>query len=170
LLWALNERIFSDLLAYIDRILRGEGRPICLAQQIRIGSELLGLVLPCGRTTASRDAPPSCLITESLYCAISQGGVADVKEAHRQIAVGGDPRAGNRMRVIGSLFEPGEKYHSRVARSFEPVHRKSQDHVYSRLHRHVETGELEGFGMICLGQQDGRPLIARLTLCRGSPK
>jgi NTE family protein len=44
----------------------------------------------------------------------------------------------------------------RVAKSFEAVHRKSQDHVYSRLHRHVETGELDGFGMVYLGQQDHR--------------
>lgn len=44
----------------------------------------------------------------------------------------------------------------RVAKSFEAVHRKSQDHVYSRLHRHVEAGELGGFGMVYLGQQDHR--------------
>jgi NTE family protein len=45
---------------------------------------------------------------------------------------------------------------SRVVKSFEAVHRKSQDHVYSRLHRHVESGELSGFGMVYLGQQDHR--------------
>ncbi|MDA9456400.1 hypothetical protein XI00_19550 [Bradyrhizobium sp. CCBAU 21359] len=45
---------------------------------------------------------------------------------------------------------------SRVSKSFEAAHRKSQDHVYSRLHRHVETGDLEGFGMVYLGQQDRR--------------
>jgi NTE family protein len=44
----------------------------------------------------------------------------------------------------------------RVAKSFEAVHRKSQDHVYSRLHRYVETGELNGFAMVYLGQQDNR--------------
>jgi NTE family protein len=44
----------------------------------------------------------------------------------------------------------------RVAKSFEAVHRKSQDHVYARLHRHVETGELGGFAMVYLGQQDRR--------------
>ncbi|MBS0533099.1 MAG: patatin-like phospholipase family protein [Proteobacteria bacterium] len=44
----------------------------------------------------------------------------------------------------------------RVARSFEAVHRKAQDHVYGRLHRFVETGELRGFGMVYLGQQDVR--------------
>lgn len=44
----------------------------------------------------------------------------------------------------------------RVIKSFETVHRKSQDHVYSRLHRHVETGALSGFGMVYLGQQDDR--------------
>jgi NTE family protein len=44
----------------------------------------------------------------------------------------------------------------RVAKSFEAVHRKSQDHVYARLHRHVESGELSGFGMVYLGQQDHR--------------
>lgn len=43
---------------------------------------------------------------------------------------------------------------SRVAKSFEAVHRKSQDHIYSRLHRYVENGELSGFGMVYLGQQD----------------
>jgi NTE family protein len=45
---------------------------------------------------------------------------------------------------------------SRIVKSFETVHRKSQDHVYSRLHRHVESGELSGFGMVYLGQQDHR--------------
>jgi NTE family protein len=44
----------------------------------------------------------------------------------------------------------------RVTKSFEAVHRKAQDHVYSRLHRHVENGELSGFGMVYLGQQDHR--------------
>jgi NTE family protein len=44
----------------------------------------------------------------------------------------------------------------RVAKSFETVHRKSQDHVYARLHRCVETGELDGFAMVYLGQQDHR--------------
>ncbi|MCC8949125.1 patatin-like phospholipase family protein, partial [Bradyrhizobium sp. Arg62] len=45
---------------------------------------------------------------------------------------------------------------SRVRKSFEAVHRKNQDHVYSRLHRHVETGDLDGFAMVYLGQQDHR--------------
>ena len=59
---------------------------------------------------------------------------------------------------------------SRVAKSFEAVHRKSQDHVYSRLHRHVETGELDGFGMVYLGQQDHRlpyrpPDLVTATKC-----
>ena len=44
----------------------------------------------------------------------------------------------------------------RVTKSFEAVHRKTQDHVYSRLHRHVESGDLSGFGMVYLGQQDHR--------------
>lgn len=44
----------------------------------------------------------------------------------------------------------------RVARSFGAVHRKAQDSVYQRLHKYVETGELQGFGMIYLGQQDRR--------------
>jgi NTE family protein len=44
----------------------------------------------------------------------------------------------------------------RVAKSFEAVHRKAQDHVYSRLHRHVEIGTLSAFGMVYLGQQDFR--------------
>jgi NTE family protein len=42
----------------------------------------------------------------------------------------------------------------RVARSFEAVHRKVQDAVYQRLHKYAETGELGGFGMVYLGQQD----------------
>lgn len=44
----------------------------------------------------------------------------------------------------------------RVKRSFEAVHRKSQDAVYQRLHKFAATGELQGFGMIYLGQQDDR--------------
>ena len=45
---------------------------------------------------------------------------------------------------------------SRVRQSFETVHRKVQDSAYSRLHRYVKSGELKGFGMVYLGQIDGR--------------
>lgn len=44
----------------------------------------------------------------------------------------------------------------RVARSFEAVHRKAQDAVYQRLHKYVEVGDLRAFGMVYLGQQDGK--------------
>lgn len=44
----------------------------------------------------------------------------------------------------------------RVAQSFETVHRKVQDAAYGRLHRFVESGALQGFGMIYLGQMDER--------------
>lgn len=54
----------------------------------------------------------------------------------------------------------GEDYHywwqGRVSRSFSAVHRKAQDALYQRLHRLLETGELSGFGLIYLGQQDNR--------------
>jgi NTE family protein len=62
----------------------------------------------------------------------------------------------------------------RVTRSFDTVYRKAQDSVYSRLHRHVEVGELAGFGMVYLGQQDNRlpyvppDLVPRDTV-RGYP-
>lgn len=45
---------------------------------------------------------------------------------------------------------------SRVAQSFETVHRKVQDAAYSRLHEYVRSKELEGFGMVYLGQIDER--------------
>lgn len=45
---------------------------------------------------------------------------------------------------------------SRVVRSFEAVHRKAQDAVYQRLHKYAEAGDIKGFGMIYLGQQDRR--------------
>lgn len=45
---------------------------------------------------------------------------------------------------------------SRVNQSFKTVHRKVRDAAYERLHRHVETGALRGFGMIYLGQIDSR--------------
>jgi NTE family protein len=44
----------------------------------------------------------------------------------------------------------------RVMRSFETVHRKAQDSAYGRLHRYLETGELSGFVMVYLGQDDAR--------------
>jgi NTE family protein len=57
-------------------------------------------------------------------------------------------------------FEASEDRHywwiGRVKRSFEAVHRKAQDAVYQRLHKYVETGDLKGFGMIYLGQQDAK--------------
>ncbi len=45
---------------------------------------------------------------------------------------------------------------ARVKRSFQTVHRKAQDSAYSRLHRYIESGELAGFVMVYLGQDDGR--------------
>lgn len=44
----------------------------------------------------------------------------------------------------------------RVAQSFGAVHRKAQDAVYQRLHKYAASGEIEAFGMVYLGQQDGR--------------
>lgn len=45
---------------------------------------------------------------------------------------------------------------SRVMQSFDTVHRKVQDNTYARLHRYVESGQLKGFGMVYLGQDDRR--------------
>jgi NTE family protein len=45
---------------------------------------------------------------------------------------------------------------SRVKESFETVYRKVQDSAYSRLHCYVKSGELNGFGMVYLGQIDDR--------------
>jgi NTE family protein len=59
----------------------------------------------------------------------------------------------------GGQFEGEERHYwwlGRVARSFGAVHRKAQDAVYQRLHKYVEAGELDAFGMIYLGQQDNR--------------
>jgi NTE family protein len=44
----------------------------------------------------------------------------------------------------------------RVNQSFKTVHRKVQDAAYGRLHRFVDSGDLQGFGMIYLGQLDTR--------------
>lgn len=58
----------------------------------------------------------------------------------------------------GGQFDIAAAHHywwgSRVARSFEAVHRKTQDAAYQRLHKYAEVGDLEAFGMIYLGQQD----------------
>lgn len=60
----------------------------------------------------------------------------------------------------GGQFEGGAQRHywwlGRVAQSFAAVHRKAQDAVYQRLHKYVETGGLEAFGMVYLGQQDDK--------------
>ena len=45
---------------------------------------------------------------------------------------------------------------SRMIRAFESVFRKAQDSAYERLHRHVESGKLNGFILAYLGQQDYR--------------
>jgi NTE family protein len=45
---------------------------------------------------------------------------------------------------------------SRVKRSFQTVHRKAQDSAYGRLHRYIESGELDAFVMVYLGQDDAR--------------
>jgi NTE family protein len=44
----------------------------------------------------------------------------------------------------------------RIMRSFDAVYRKAQDAAYQRLHAHVAHGDLAGFGMVYLGQQDAR--------------
>ena len=44
----------------------------------------------------------------------------------------------------------------RVASSFGAVHRKAQDAAYQRLHQYTEAGDIDGFGMVYLGQQDHR--------------
>ncbi len=44
----------------------------------------------------------------------------------------------------------------RVASSFGAVHRKAQDAAYRRLHQYAEAGDIDGFGMVYLGQQDQR--------------
>jgi NTE family protein len=45
---------------------------------------------------------------------------------------------------------------ARVKRSFQTVQRKAQDSAYGRLHRYMESGELKGFVMVYLGQDDNR--------------
>jgi NTE family protein len=45
---------------------------------------------------------------------------------------------------------------ARVKRSSQTVHRKAQDSAYGRLHRYIESGELKGFVMVYLGQDDNR--------------
>ena len=44
----------------------------------------------------------------------------------------------------------------RLFQSFVAVHRKVQDASYARLYRLVQSGELEGFIMVYLGQDDER--------------
>jgi NTE family protein len=56
-------------------------------------------------------------------------------------------------------FEGEDRHYwwlGRMAQSFKAVHRKAQDAVYQRLHKFVENGELCGFGLIYLGQQDAK--------------
>jgi len=42
----------------------------------------------------------------------------------------------------------------RLMRSFDAVYRKAQDAAYSRLHSYTASGELKGFALIYLGQDD----------------
>lgn len=42
----------------------------------------------------------------------------------------------------------------RLMRSFDAIYRKAQDAAYSRLHGYVMSGELKGFALIYLGQND----------------
>ena len=45
---------------------------------------------------------------------------------------------------------------TRMVRSFESIFRKAQDSGYERMHHYVDSGELKGFILSYLGQQDGR--------------
>ena len=47
-------------------------------------------------------------------------------------------------------------WRTRMQQSFETTHRRVQTTAYDRLHNYVETGELAGFVMPYLGQQDDR--------------
>jgi len=47
-------------------------------------------------------------------------------------------------------------WRTRMQQSFETTHRRVQTTAYARLHDYVETGELAGFVMPYLGQQDER--------------
>ncbi len=47
-------------------------------------------------------------------------------------------------------------WRTRMQQSFETTHRRVQTAAYARLHNHVETGQLAGFVMPYLGQQDDR--------------
>lgn len=55
---------------------------------------------------------------------------------------------------------------SRVAQSFEIVHRKVQDAAYARLHQFIKSGALKGFGMVYLGQIDASLPYAPADLVR----
>ena len=47
-------------------------------------------------------------------------------------------------------------WRTRMQQSFETTHRRVQTTAYARLHKYVENGELAGFIMPYLGQQDDR--------------
>jgi NTE family protein len=42
----------------------------------------------------------------------------------------------------------------RLSRSFDAIYRKAQDAAYSRLHGFAQSGELKGFALVYLGQND----------------
>ena len=63
----------------------------------------------------------------------------------------------------------------RVARSCKAVHRKTQDAVYQGLHKFAENGELRGFALIYLGQQDasfpgGPAILSVAKRCETIPR
>ena len=62
----------------------------------------------------------------------------------------------------------------RMCRSFQTVFRKVQDATRSRLHRMAEAGEISGFVLSYLGQEDGKlpripPDLPRLAEVRSYP-
>ena len=90
--------------------------------------------------------PDNKILTPYLDRLVSQG--MSFTDAHSPSAVCSPTRYG--------LLTGRYAWRTRMQESFETIHRRVQTSAYKRLHRYVENGELTGFVLPYLGQQDNK--------------
>lgn len=144
----------------------------------RYGQVVNGSALPVAKAVAASAAFPALLppLIETFNFAqcgevqrktvvLTDGGVYDnlglaVVEPNRDSAF--SVHVHNPTHIISLNAGPGQFpqggktiwFTGRLMRSFNAIYRKAQDAAYGRLHGYASSGEIKGFALIYLGQND----------------
>jgi NTE family protein len=144
----------------------------------RYGQVVNGGALPLAKAVAASAAFPALLPplvetfdferhgrTQRQTLTLSDGGVYDnlglaVVEPNRDSNVSVNAYSPTHIISLNAgagQFPIGSKtfwFTARLMRSFEAIYRKGQDAAYRRLHEYTSSGQLKGFALIYLGQND----------------